>query len=362
MTQLNRVYSMRRGNVEFEFRPQHKFNFIIGDSGSGKSFLYRLLSDGQESQDFYPLNYVTCSVIDLSVKYNSMFIVDESQFIPVVEHYGWAKLQDTHNVFLIISRNIPAQLSVDYRAVYSLCSKDRKYWLERVYSDYTDFPMTDAYITEDKGSGYYYYNAKYANVDSCEGKDNNLPIKSDRSTTLIADGSAFARKLPAICSNYPDISLFLPESFEGLVISGTPGKLSAKLMHNAYSDAVLNYRSIEQYFNSAIRDLYPDYSKSKKQPYLVPLDIEHVQHYDVDAELATKFNISRFDPIACREIKNKQTCTTELTTIAKAVNKSLNDYVDELLLCAPPSLLSRYEKLSKVEQAWHIYRVLNNLD
>lgn len=135
MDRLQKVYKFKYGKTEFEFQPHHKFNFIVDGSGKGKTWLCKQMMLATDNDDFIVLNTSVLASINFKKEYNSVFVIDEVQLHPIAKKLTWAGFQDTPNIFLIISRDIPVELSVDYRAVYTFHSKDRKYWLERKYDD-----------------------------------------------------------------------------------------------------------------------------------------------------------------------------------------------------------------------------------
>lgn len=296
---LCRTYSFKLINTEFIFTPRHKFNFIIDDSAKGKTWFCCKLMNIEQPSDILVLNSNNIAYVDITANIDKLILLDENTLRYLSTNTRWSSIQNSPNVFCIISRFIPATLSVDYRAIYTLECSNHKYSLKHKYKYLNVFKENKHYVTEDSGSGFQYFNNHYNNVESAHGKD-NIPNKIDADTTIIADGSAFARILLSLSLDDQLLeNLFLPDSFEGLVISCSNTNLAKSIYKGAFTDTVLKYKSIAAYFEEAIKLIYPKYNKENIGNNINSLELVNIIHYGITERIAQRYNVNRYDISAC---------------------------------------------------------------
>ena len=302
---LCKTYYFNLMNAKFSFTPKHKFNFIFDKSAVGKSYLVKRMLSLPNIPDIQAVSGSNVNSFDFMKETNKLIIIDETALAYLQLKYDWTSIQKSPNVFVFIVRYIPTQLSVDYRAIYELQHKGGNYILVHKYPYLQELKSNPNYIVEDSKSGYQYFCSKLPNVKSAYGKD-NIPNLDLENTTIIADGSAFARIIEVLVSNGFDISnLFLPESFEGLLISYNTSNLAKRIYERAYSDAVLDYKSIEEYFESTIKLIYKDYKKHTLPKYMYDFDLLNINHCNLTNTILRHYDVNKFNYKECEELFNK---------------------------------------------------------
>ena len=160
----------------------------------------------------------------------------------------------------------------------------------RIYSKYDNFEdnkeiCVDNIITEDKKAGYQFFNQVYnCNCFSSGGNSSIIKpleeIPDNEETLIVADGAAFGsqvKTLEEFTRDRENIKVFLPESFEYLILSakifGNHSKMIDKILENPadYIDSS-EFISWERYFTSLVEDIskyyaYASYDKTKLKKF-----------------------------------------------------------------------------------------------
>ena len=160
----------------------------------------------------------------------------------------------------------------------------------RIYSKYEKFNdnqdiHVDNIITEDKKAGYQFFNQVYnCNCFSSGGNSSIIKpleeIPDNEETLIVADGAAFGsqvKTLEEFTRDRENIKVFLPESFEYLILSakifGNHNKIIDKILKNPsdYIDSS-KFISWERYFTNLLEDIskyyaYANYDKSKLKKF-----------------------------------------------------------------------------------------------
>ena len=272
MLRIPRDYSFEYIKTSFKCHIEHKFNFIISDGANGKTYLKKQIIKSGNDGEIISL-YAALKFIDFSKEYPCLFFIDETEFPVIYKKVGIATLQKTPNVFLIVSRNIPTWLSVDYRAVYDWVANNRKYTLKRKWPNYREFIESDSYLIEDSNSAFQYFQHRFQGYDviPAGGKDKILKMVLKKDRLIVADGSAFARVMQKLSSIEYDCNLFLPDSFEGLILESQI--YADSYVSRAYSDEVLNYKSIEEFYFLLAKEVFGSYSKKQLPSWLYSIDL-----------------------------------------------------------------------------------------
>ena len=198
------------------------------------------------------------------------------------------------NYYLIITRNITAQLPISVDEIFTVSgNKNKKF--ERIYKDIdkmyssprkSTLPFKpQLIITEDSNSGFQFFNnIAYKHNIQCEsagGKSNilNVARKShNKKLLIIADGAAFGSDISDIVmlqkQRPNNIAIYLPESFEWIILNSGVVDISNPDIINSpeiYADSIL-YNSWERYFTQVLIDEtrhteFKKYSKSKLSEY-----------------------------------------------------------------------------------------------
>ena len=258
---LGKEFAIDIPELHFRFTPYHKFSVILGESGRGKSYIADLIGNNA----FFTEMRRFAAVWDLAlitVKNDFLIVFDEVDFNRFVHTQGISILNNSPNAFLIITRTIPIEIPLDYRAMYTLQST-KKYWYTttRLFNDYVTFDYCKKVYVEDSGSGYQYYRNHLTSckVESLQGRNNVYNIKEK--SLVIADGAVFGQILYQVLQTKPYLKFYLPDSFEGLVLEHTPRAVT--VVSEAHKDPVLNYLSIERYYTDKIAEFYENYTKSR---------------------------------------------------------------------------------------------------
>ena len=153
------------------------------------------------------------------------------------------------------------------------------------------FPFRpDIIITEDSKSGYEFFldTVKNTNI-KCEAAGGKSKIKGllkkyeSFNVIIIADGAAIGSEVDSLVKeqelSYGKLALFLPESFEWLILKTDEFENYAGITETYnYADSV-EYESWEQYFTDLLmklseKDVYKKYSKGKLPLYYIQPDIK----------------------------------------------------------------------------------------
>lgn len=163
-------------------------------------------------------------------------------------------IQETNNYYVIITREGIPSLPYSVNEIYGIRDSGKYGTLKRTYNEF-----------------YHLYPAeKY-----------RMPVRPERIITekilAIADGAAFGpemEKLMQLIRIYPDVSLYLPESFEWLILKSGLIKASdivEMLEHPEDYIESREYFSWEQYFTARLtqstKESYLKYTKRQLNPY-----------------------------------------------------------------------------------------------
>ncbi len=270
----------------YDFTINRKVTIIRGDSGTGKSMLCKAVKMSGRTGFILDCD-VECNSADDSrywkeiIKNSSgtIWFIDED-FI-YLETKEFARLvKDTDNYFVIISRKPLAYIPYSYIEIYKIKSNTKRHFntLERIYDIQYNKSCPDLIITEDSKSGYEFFRAVAGNnVISAEGNANICRIAKtlkDKETLIVADGAAIGNYIDSIFSlkaNNDNIKLFLPESFEYLLLNSdlfSNDKELQKILKNPVNYITTEFLTWEQFFTKLIIDLMAsihgrEYSKSK---------------------------------------------------------------------------------------------------
>lgn len=172
---------------------------------------------------------------------NSIVFIDEDNAFMKTHEFAHAA-RHSSNYYVLIAREALPQLPYSVDEIYGLKNTTRsssKYpAYKRVYTSvYRVFGSTtftgerpELVIVEDSNSGYEFFSALCAKSGvpcvSAGGKSNIYRLLRERSETeilVIADGAAFGAEMAYVTSltRFKKIRLFLPESFEWLVLSSS---------------------------------------------------------------------------------------------------------------------------------------------
>ena len=296
------VVSTKRLKYDFELR--RNLTIIRGDSATGKTTLIDMIQDYVNNPSGTPVELICdkkCFVLEgalwkeqLSGISDSIIFIDEgNEFIKTEEFAG--KIQKTDNYYVIASRESLPSLPYSVEEIYGIKTSGKYGTLKQSYHEFYRIYGADTYkgsvnpeivITEDSNSGYQFFeHVCKDNELKCEtlnGKSNvfhYLNVHKNEKMLVIADGAAFGSEIDKVLwliEKRENIALYLPESFEWLI-------LSAGILKNSLVDKILDdpseyveckeYFSWERFFTAVLieetKNTYLAYVKKKlNQAYL----------------------------------------------------------------------------------------------
>lgn len=284
---------------KYHIRLNRNFTVLTGDSGIGKSSVYRHVE--QYKRNGGPKSGITiksgCNFKIISGDFddfiainktvnNSIIILDEYSYFMSTKEFA-QEISNTSNYYLMITRDKLSNIPYSAKSVLTLKTE----WSDDGFFTYTEELLVGSpiihsineVITEDSKSGRSMYK-KICSVsvrdivNEPEGKT-TLYVKaydlvnSGKSCVLIADGAAFGSELLEVLSllkNTNKVTLWIPESFEYLLLkSGVVWKHGVDnilLNPSEYIDSS-EFVSWERFFTWMVTEIMKDtnhpYSKSK---------------------------------------------------------------------------------------------------
>lgn len=246
-------YKVRVSNsfVRYDFEIERNISIIRGDSATGKTTLVNMIADYQNE------GIASGVVLESNVKCvalrgqgdnwsrfldgisSSIVFIDEGE--KYVRSKAFAeKIRNTDNYFVIATRDNLYELPYSVDAIYEIKVSGKYGKLKtvynrfrRIYSEPVSHDMSirvnRVVLTEDAKAGYEFFKKVCdrfgIDCEAAEGKSNVkslLERASDDNILVVADGAAFGPEMENVYSislRRHGISLFLPESFEWLILS-----------------------------------------------------------------------------------------------------------------------------------------------
>ena len=297
-------------NLKYEFDVRRNLTIIQGDSATGKTTLVEMIRESHlDAKSGVTISCERpCRVLEgdlwreqISYIKDSIIFIDEgASFVETEEFATVAK--GSSNYFVIVTRESLEMLPISVEEVYGIKSSGRYGALAPVYHEMYriyDFdkdlklPITpEQILVEDSNSGYEFFcDIAEKNGMGCStagGKSNIFACLADANPEVemlvIADGAAFAsqmNRITALMRHNKKIYLYLPESFEWLLLSSEiiqDKELNAALENpSEYIDSI-DYFSWERYFTALLvektKDGYLQYSKTKLNPNYLQKNIQ----------------------------------------------------------------------------------------
>ena len=291
---------VQNNRLHYEFEIKRNITIIQGDSATGKTTLIEMLRQAYEfgpSSGVDVVCDVTCRPLegrDWKVILDGLsgyiiFIDEENCFINTEEFAAAVKGSD--NYYVLITRENLYNLPYSVEEIYGLHASgkyqnSRKVYQEmyRIYSEVEKFPVKpEKLVTEDSNAGYEFFKAlsteKNLECVSAGGKSNlfeTIKSENEKETCVIADGAAIGPEMNALYKwtrNHRNIKLYLPESFEWLILKS--GLISRKQIERIldapeeYADSC-EYFSWERYFTKLLiestENSYLQYRKNRLNP------------------------------------------------------------------------------------------------
>lgn len=138
-------------DIQFKFTIQRKFTIIRGNSATGKTTLFQMISDANSSR----LSGVTIScdvpvkaLYEIGYKYEleneagNIYIIDED-FGPLKSKEFAAIVLKSENCFILITRESLPTIPYSYREIYEIKTSGKYHSLENIYPKYDNFQDSD---------------------------------------------------------------------------------------------------------------------------------------------------------------------------------------------------------------------------
>lgn len=290
------VFEDRHKRYEFEIK--HKFNIILGDSGSGKSYLCEKLRQGSRegrNKSRFKSDLVARSVYSMEDLFNALkngytlILVDENTLTKFCkgdagEMFARA-IENTGVYFIFMARNrrlsaIPIDVMACFRLKEQFGGGKSKYTLENLYHwNYEPIMYPDEIIIEDSKVGYQFYDTTLT-MNECISAHGNSNIvstvkaelaKGVKNIFVIADGCGFGvyfeelRELKDSKEQIPGVEIryFFPPSFEYLVLKAQIFKIDLDILENTQNHTdVSDYFGWEAFYTDYLR-VVSDFKYSK---------------------------------------------------------------------------------------------------
>lgn len=287
--------------LKYEFELQRNLTIIQGNSATGKTTLVDMIRDFVNNPSGTPVELncdKKCYVLEgalwkqqlTGITDGIVFIDEGNEFIKSSEFAR--EIQQTDNYYVIVTRESLPALPYSVEEIYGIRTSGKYGSLKQSYHEFYRLYGADTYenevkpelvITEDSNSGYQFFssvcNENQLNCESMDGKSNVfhfLNMHRDEKILVIADGAAFGSEIDKVLQlmyGRKNIALYLPESFEWLI-------LSSGILKNGALDEILRnpseyieskeYFSWERFFTAILieetKDSYMAYAKRKINP------------------------------------------------------------------------------------------------
>lgn len=288
---------VKNNRLQYEFVIKRNITIIQGDSATGKTTLINMLRQAEnlgESSGIDVISDVPCKILEgsnwkiiLENSVGNIFFTDEENSFVNTEEFA-SVVKESDNYFVLITRENLYNLPYSVDEIYGLhesgkYNDTRKVYQQmyHIYSIEEKFPIEpEKIIVEDSNSGYEFFKSisteKNIACLSAGGKSNIFSLlkkQSSEEICVIADGAAIGPEMNRLYKETlkkKNIHLYLPESFEWLILSsGLILDKDIKIMLEEpenYIDSA-EYFSWERFFTKLLmertEETYLKYSKSK---------------------------------------------------------------------------------------------------
>lgn len=298
---------VRNKFVKYELEVKRKYTILRGDTAKGKTYLAEILfrKAGTEVICKANIQYIPGDLWrDLfSTVSGRIFILDEDTDGLGSDEFAKA-MSESDNYFILITRESMPNIPYSISEIYTLSSVEKfnnlnKKYTETVFSSIYDKVIVegvpDIVITEDTNFGNKFFKEVFK--DSIVYPDSNADVKElwsgGKSTVIkkldrlkkdgvlkgkkvfvIVDGAAFGSDIGDVYNfvkaNNFDVTVFLPESFEYLLLK-VLNRFKDELLETwNYADSKV-FDSWEQYYTSLIEGMnvlrFQKYKKEEFNPY-----------------------------------------------------------------------------------------------
>ncbi len=302
---------VQNSRVKFEFDIKRNITIVRGDSATGKTTLVSLIDTydrlGADSgvelscaRRCLTVNNSNWESILNSVSECIVFIDEENTIIKSDDFAR--KIKGTNNYYVIITRENLPNLPYSVEEIYGIHTSGKYADMRRTYNSFyqlytvnerSDAEKVETVIVEDSNSGYDFFKDVAADDINCISAGGKTKIKrtvmdnEGKHLLVIADGAAFGSEMGELflyMQKHPEVSLYLPESFEWLILKSgliDGNRIADILQHTEDFLESSEYFSWERFYTklliSETEGTYLQYSKQKlNDVYLNPNEKEAV--------------------------------------------------------------------------------------
>ena len=294
---------IQNNRIKFEFEVRRNITIIRGDSATGKTTLMNMVETydrlGSESgisisceKECRTLNNSNWQTI-IQNSHEAIIFIDEDTKVIKTKEFA-SEISTSDNYYVIITRENLPNLPYSVEEVYGIHNSGRYSDVRQTYNsfyklysvnDKTDSERTNCVVVEDSNSGFEFFKNVINDEIRCISAGGKSRIKQivknhDQGRVLIiADGAAFGSEMAELylyMQSNPNVSMYLPESFEWVILSSglIDGNRIAEIVARPeeYIDCS-EYFSWEQFFTKLLVSetvgTYLQYGKSQlNQNYL----------------------------------------------------------------------------------------------
>lgn len=219
---------MKPIEIALTYKHQHTFyislaskiTVLLGDSGTGKTTIVRLLDDyvlrtSNTDVRVFHFNATAGYAEQLALVKDATALLVDEESLTNIELFGYLEsFLSEPFYYLLITRKLPLTVPCSYKDVFILSTTADSTRAVRAYADYDTLPKCSTYANEDEGSGHAYFDSF---IDTVSMQGNLNWNKYTDKECLILDGACIGAHMPLLLKE--DVKLYLPESFEFLLLN-----------------------------------------------------------------------------------------------------------------------------------------------
>ena len=281
--------SVQNKRIRYDFTIRRNLTIIRGDSATGKTTLIDMIQEYYENGSASGIQLHSdkeCVVLSgrdweakLSIMKDSIVFIDEGNEFIFTNAFA-AHIQNTDNYYVFVTREAIPSLPYSIEEIYGIRKSGKYGTLKQTYNEFFHLYHSQndqaiihpqIVITEDSNAGYQFFqelsHTAQFKCESAGGKSNifatvlkTIAADSDQKTLVIADGAAFGaemEKFSHLLTNYKNLTLYLPESFEWMILqSGAVDDSKIREILHSPSEYIdsQKYFSWERFFTALLID------------------------------------------------------------------------------------------------------------
>lgn len=299
------ILELSTSRIKYSLDIDKRITVIRGQSGSGKTLLYRIATGISKGVGSYRSNFSDrIKVLTHNTDIHKFLTEVENCFIFADENIDYIRSEEfakliynSKNYFILITRSSLDKLTYSYDSVYELDTNNNITRLVEKYKDKKINYKPNLVICEDKNSGYEMFSSIFkCKTLSSEGKDkiyNAIINNKDKDMYVICDGAGFGNCIAKVMTLKPlyNFEIWLPWSFEYLLLTYPHfNKYCVDELNNTHNYANENYKSWERFYTYLIQKILFEnykfnYTKSRLHDKLKSNTIkEHVKSKLIDLD------------------------------------------------------------------------------